>query len=163
MKGDFEDSTHIANSHQMFQRLFLFLEWLKLLVGLGKLTWPKCWQCSMKPPSVAVWIVHTCIYKHTVAKLCLHTGVQSQPAAGKTSANYSLRAAFAAQCSMPFDTICLEFVEFQVSLIEVFSHYPIATTCFQQAFTQNNDSSWQFTCGRYLLFKSSKCYVGIVI
>lgn len=50
--------------------------------------------------------------------LCFHPGVQFQPAAGKTLANYSLRAAFAAQHSMLFDTICLEFVESQVSFIE---------------------------------------------
>lgn len=117
---------------------YFFFRMIKAAGGLGKRTWPKCWQ---KPPSVAVWIVHTCIYKHIVAKLCLHTGIQSQPAAGKTSANYSPRAAFAAQCSMLFETVCLEFVKFQVSLFEVFSHYPIAPTCFPQAFAQNNDSS----------------------
>lgn len=64
--------------------------------------------------------MHTFVNTHTLAKLCLHAGVQPQPAAGKTSANYSPRAAFAAQCSMLFDTICPEFVQFQVSLIEVF-------------------------------------------
>lgn len=123
MKGDFEDATHIANSHQMPHRLFLFffLRWLKLLVGCWRLTWPKCWQFSNK--NCQVWcceIVHTFVNTHTLAKLCLHAGVQPQPAAGKTSANYSPRAAFAAQCSMLFDTICPEFVQFQVSLIEVF-------------------------------------------
>lgn len=55
-----------------------------------------------------------------LAELCFHPGVQFQPAAGKTSANYSLRAAFAAQHSMLFDTICPEFVKFQVSFIEFF-------------------------------------------
>ena len=63
---------------------------------------------------------HTHTHTHTLAKLCLHTCIRPQPAAGKTSANYSLRAAFAAQCSMLFDTVCLEFVKFQVSHIEVF-------------------------------------------
>ncbi len=70
---------------------------------------------------------HTNKHTRTLAKLCLHTGVQSEPAAGKTSANYSLRAAFAAQCSMLFDTICPEFVKFQVSLIEGF--WPLFHSC----------------------------------
>ena len=154
MKGDFEDATHIANSHQMPHRLFLFLRWLKLLVGCWRLTWPKYWQFSNK--NCQVWcceIVHTFVNTHTLAKLCLHAGVQPQPAAGKTSANYSPRAAFAAQCSMLLDTICPAFVQFQVSLIEVFfvvvvvfCHYSICTTCFPQVFTYNNDSFWQFTC-----------------
>lgn len=66
-----------------------------------------------------VHILYVYTQTHTLAKLCLHTCVQSQPA-GKTSANYSLRAAFAAQCLMLFDTVCLEFAKFLVSLLEVF-------------------------------------------
>lgn len=75
--------------------------------------------CKIAKCSV-VNCAHICTHTHTLAKLCLHTCIRPQPAAGKTSANYSLRAAFAAQCSMLFDTVCLEFVKFQVSHIEFF-------------------------------------------
>lgn len=74
----------------------------------------------------------------TLAKLCFHPGVQFQPAAGKTSANYSLRAAFAAQHSMLFDTICLEF---EVSFIE-FGFFSIlfVPPAFKGFYVENNDN-----------------------
>lgn len=56
--------------------------------------------------------MYTHKHTHELTKLCFHTCVQSQLAAGKTSANYSLRAVFAAQCWMLFDTVCLHFVKF---------------------------------------------------
>lgn len=100
---------------------YFFFRWLKLLVGSGGLPDPNARnffnitaECGVED------CAHIYVCTHTLAKLCLHACVQSEPAAGKTSANYSLRVAFAAQCSMLFDTVCMDFVKSQVSLIEVF-------------------------------------------
>lgn len=58
-------------------------------------------------------------------ELCFHAGVQAQPAAGKTSANDSPRAAFAAQPSMLFDAIGPEFEKLQVSAILFIFYFSI--------------------------------------
>lgn len=110
---------------------YFFFKMIKAVSRLERLTWSKRWQFSIKLPSVVLWIVHTrvCIHTHTLAKLCFHSSIQSQPAAGKTSANYSLRAAFAAQCSMLFDTICLEFVNFFYrGFLSLFHSYHLLST-----------------------------------
>lgn len=79
-------------------------------------------------------------------KLCFHTGVQAQPAAGKTSANYSPRAAFAAQPSMLFDAICPEFEKLQVALVlfiyfSIICIIPFVPTAFY------TDTKWRFLMG----------------
>lgn len=59
MKGDFEDATNFANSHQIPQRTFIFFEVIKAVGGFG----PKCRQFSRKLSSVMLCIVNT--YRHT--------------------------------------------------------------------------------------------------
>lgn len=90
-------------------------------------------------------------------KLCFHTGVQAQPAAGKTSANYSPRAAFAAQPSMLFDAICLEFEKLLVSLI--FPPITFIIPFVQAAFYA--DTKWHFLMDGWTAksaFKDCSCY-----
>lgn len=74
---------------------------------------------------------HLQTHTNTHVKLCLHSFIGSQPTARKTSANYSLRAAVAAQCQCCLLSACLEFVKFQVSVIKVFE-FSICTTVIRQ-------------------------------
>lgn len=121
MKGYLRSPTHITNSHPMPRRLFVFLSFFfGVIKAVGfceefYLIRTRAVVCGAGKGDVKCRRGHTHARLSFVFTLAFHT----QPAAGKSSANYSPGAAFAAQPSMLFDAICLEF-EKLVSLIYLF-------------------------------------------
>lgn len=99
--------------------------------------------------------MHAHTHSHTLAQLGFHSGLLPQSAAGKTSANYGPGAAFAAQFSMMFDTICLEFVKFQLSFIVVFVIIPFVAPAFHKYLhTDTQKQSLLTLCYRKYYFQT---------
>lgn len=148
MKGDFEDATHIPNSHQNASTAISFLRWLKLLVDLGSLPGPNVvnflWNCQVCGGCELCTDMCTHIQTHTNLLSFVFTlaPVQQQVkllqiiAWGKPLLLNVWCCLILSACS---------FWKSSFLLLRIFFPYSAGFTCFPH---KTRIFFWQFTCGR---------------